>query len=382
MQSFLTRIFLNHLRNLYSTELTLGRVLGKGAFCLVTEVTNIKLKNKAPLNQAPKDGTVQQQIYYDERMIQSVVQDRNFMEAHCLRGSQKDCRYALKAVQSSCESDVQRYINGVVDLAVEARFLSVIRHPNIIKMRAMSGASPFSTTQPFFVVLDRLYDILGTRIAKWKRQKRGSLRVLDCRTSMMEQEFWIERISVILDLGTALRYLHESNIVYRDIKPDNIGFDVRGDVKIFDFGLAKELDPTKKDDDGFYNLTADTGSPRYMAPEVFLGKSYNESVDVYSFSILMWQILKLQTPFEGYTLSMMAKKVVSGGTRPKCDPKWSQQIRGLIQSGWGAPKNRPTMEEVIEVLRWEMNRYTTTKRSSFNDLDASRKSDASLLAIK
>lgn len=49
-------------------------------------------------------------------------------------------------------------------------------------------------------------------------------------------------------------------------KPDNVGFDVRGDVKIFDFGLAKELDESKKLDDGTYHLTADTGSLRYMAP--------------------------------------------------------------------------------------------------------------------
>ena len=248
----------------------------------------------------------------------------------------------------------------------------------------MSGSSPFSTTQPFFLILDRLYDILSTRITKWKREQHGgAIRALNCRVGMLEQEFWIERISVILDLATALHYLHESNIVYRDIKPDNIGFDVRGDVKIFDFGLSKELDPTTKDEDGFYKMTADTGSPRYMAPEVFLGKRYNESVDVYSFSILMWQILKLQTPFEGYTMNLLKKKVIDGGTRPKCDPKWSPQIRALLQNGWGAPKNRPAMDEVIEVLRCEMNCYgssTTSKRS--NDLDVSRKSDASLLAIK
>jgi serine/threonine protein kinase len=57
------------------------------------------------------------------------------------------------------------------------------------------------------------------------------------------------------------------SIIYRDLKPDNIGFDVRGDVKIFDFGLAKEFDPAKKAADGTYKLTADTGSLRYMAPE-------------------------------------------------------------------------------------------------------------------
>jgi serine/threonine protein kinase len=57
------------------------------------------------------------------------------------------------------------------------------------------------------------------------------------------------------------------SIIYRDLKPDNVGFDVRGDVKIFDFGLAKEIDPRQMDAEGTYKLTADTGSLRYMAPE-------------------------------------------------------------------------------------------------------------------
>jgi serine/threonine protein kinase len=59
------------------------------------------------------------------------------------------------------------------------------------------------------------------------------------------------------------------SVIYRDLKPDNVGFDVRGDVKIFDFGLAKELDPNKRLDDGTYKLTSDTGSLRYMAPGKF-----------------------------------------------------------------------------------------------------------------
>src|SRR5688500_1531551 len=87
------------------------------------------------------------------------------------------------------------------------------------------------------------------------------------------------------------------SVIYRDIKPDNIGFDVRGDVKIFDFGLAREFDPLQRDDDGLFHFTADTGSPRYMAPEVALGQPYDERVDVYSFCILAWQMFALETPF-------------------------------------------------------------------------------------
>lgn len=62
------------------------------------------------------------------------------------------------------------------------------------------------------------------------------------------------------------------SIIYRDLKPENIGFDIRGDCKLFDFGLARELRPNLKNTDGLYALTGLTGSRRYMAPEVVLCK--------------------------------------------------------------------------------------------------------------
>lgn len=71
-------------------------------------------------------------------------------------------------------------------------------------------------------------------------------------------------------------------------------------MKVFDFGVAKEL-PYRQDklNDSLYNLIAQKGSLRYMAPEVALGKPYNLKVDVFSFGILLWQMLSLKTPFAG-----------------------------------------------------------------------------------
>jgi serine/threonine protein kinase len=60
--------------------------------------------------------------------------------------------------------------------------------------------------------------------------------------------------------------LFSHSIIYRDLKPNNIGFDVRGDAKLFDFGLAIEFD-NDKTKNGAFKLTGDTGTIRYMAPE-------------------------------------------------------------------------------------------------------------------
>lgn len=130
------------------------------------------------------------------------------MEAHCLRGKGRDCRYALKQLQDSSWENAHTFVNGVVDLAVEASFLSVIRHPNIIKMRAMAVTNPYSPKETFFVVLDRLYDIMGTRIVKWRKQKPAGVRKLLDRKGNKERAFMAERLTVAYDLACALQYLH------------------------------------------------------------------------------------------------------------------------------------------------------------------------------
>jgi len=212
-------------------ELTIGRVLGRGGFCVVSEIKAIRLAD----GKASRSATVDQD---DEHQVANAVQDRSFMQQNYLRGG-KDTRYAIKILKNEKTTDPHFYINGIVDLAIEAKFLSVIRHPNVIKMRALACGTPFS--RDYFVVLDRLYDILTTRLVSWRKRKvSGFAKVLD-RQGKRQTAFWLERITVAYDLSCALKYLHGLHILYRDLKPDNIGFDVRGDVKIFDFVSSRSV---------------------------------------------------------------------------------------------------------------------------------------------
>lgn len=130
-------------------------------------------------------------------------------------------------------------------------------------------------------------------------------------------------------------------------------------VKIFDFDLIREINPDKSLQDGTYKLTGQTGSTRYMAPEVALGMPYNESVDVYSFSILVWQILHLETPFDTFTQHMFEVHVVKNGVRPKCNTTQVMTIplANLLHRGWHANwKQRPTMDEMAKGLQDEIVR--------------------------
>ena len=225
------------------TELTIGRVLGRGGFCVVSEIKAVHLSHGEPNhpttpshnrnhNNNHNNNQDNNHDHDDEHQMTNLVQDRAFMQRHYLRKG-KDTRYAIKRLKSDVEDDAHIFINGIVDLAIEAKFLAVIRHPNIIKMRAL--ACKTSISREYFLVLDRLYDILSTRLISWKRREIKGIGKLFDRKGKRQIAFWLERITVAYDLSCALKYLHGLKIVYRDLKPDNIGFDVRGDVKIFDF---------------------------------------------------------------------------------------------------------------------------------------------------
>lgn len=95
-------------------ELTIGRVLGRGGFCVVSEVTKITLKKEEPTTN---NATVTNDKSDDEHYIHNVVQDRGFMSKHCIRKG-KDYRYAIKRMQESSRKDPQTFVNAVVDLAV------------------------------------------------------------------------------------------------------------------------------------------------------------------------------------------------------------------------------------------------------------------------
>ena len=255
-----------------NTEISLGAVLGRGGFCTVSEISKVKLKDGSVKAAA---ASFHDEIDEDDEDDhhgfaggRAITQDRAFIASKYLRKG-KDARYAIKKLSDEVLSDPNRFVAGVIDLAIESRFLAVIKHPNIIKMRAVADSDAYH--HGYFVILDRLYDTLTKRFVTWKKTKKklsGLSKVRDMKGKKKE-ELWIERLLVAYDLAAALRYLHSLNIVYRDLKPDNIGFDVRGDVKIFDFGLAKEIVPEEKLDDDLYKMSGNTGSLRVSRSIVF-----------------------------------------------------------------------------------------------------------------
>lgn len=231
-------------------ELSLGRVLGKGGFGTVSEIKMIQC--------AGAQGKIKQ-----GGDVEQAQQDKKFIADHCIREG-GDARYAIKKLRPEISSDVNKLFQGILDMSVETMFLSVVEHPHIIKMRGV-GACGMSNPD-YFIVLDRLYDTLEARISKWKIQTKKANSVMNKikkKSGEKNAEIMKTKLKYAYDLMGAIEYLHKKGLVYRDLKPENVGFNVRDDIVLFDFGLAREINDRDKLTEHTWQLTGETGSLRY-----------------------------------------------------------------------------------------------------------------------
>ena len=84
----------------------------------------------------------------------------------------------------------------------------------------------------------------------------------------------------------SLEYLHRKSILHRDIKPENLVFDDKGYLKITDLGIARVWNPDNSKDT--------SGTPGYMAPEVMRGEGYSVKSEMYSFGVVLYEIVSLE----------------------------------------------------------------------------------------
>ena len=161
----------------------------------------------------------------------------------------------------------------------ESEILQQFRHPNIVRFLAVGRFQGTSYFAMEFVPGTTLEDIL---------KHRGAMP-------------WPEVVDLGIQLCNALEYAHEHGVVHRDLKPSNLMISEAGQLKLTDFGIAKDLDATA--------LTAPgrtVGTAAYMAPEQIRGApAVSHKTDLYALGVVLYQMLTGDVPFSGQTAVVM-----------------------------------------------------------------------------
>ncbi|XP_072187687.1 mitogen-activated protein kinase kinase kinase 7 isoform X3 [Excalfactoria chinensis] len=154
-------------------------------------------------------------------------------------------------------------------------------------------------------------------------------------------------MSWCLQCSQGVAYLHSMKpkaLIHRDLKPPNLLLVAGGTVlKICDFGTACDIQT---------HMTNNKGSAAWMAPEVFEGSNYSEKCDVFSWGIILWEVITRRKPFDeigGPAFRIMW--AVHNGTRPPLIKNLPKPIESLMTRCWSKdPSQRPSMEEIVKIM--------------------------------
>ncbi|XP_019940685.2 mitogen-activated protein kinase kinase kinase 7-like isoform X1 [Paralichthys olivaceus] len=254
-------------------------------------------------------------IQYEDIQVEAAVGRGTFGVVYKAVWKGKDV--AIKTIESDNERNA---------FLVELRQLSRVNHPNIVKLYG-------SCDNPVCLVMEyaecgSLYNVLHS--ADPQAQYTSSHAMSWC-----------------LQCAKGVAYLHAMKpkaLIHRDLKPPNLLLVSRGTVlKICDFGTACDIQTY---------MTNNKGSAAWMAPEVFEGSNYSEKCDVFSWGIILWEVITRKKPFDeigGSAFCIMW--AVHRGTRPPLIKYLPEPIETLMTRCWDKePSQRPSMEEVENTM--------------------------------
>ncbi|CAF0895312.1 unnamed protein product [Adineta ricciae] len=249
--------------------------------------------------------------------IDSIMNDLHFigtgMEGSVFHGKLNGQDVACKRVKNKEETNIKH--------------LKKLDHNNVVKFRGISVAPPL-----FYIVMEycaygSLYDVL---------KRRRDIRSYTKPTQVLD---WSRQISNGVD------YLHSNKIVHRDLKSPNILFSDQHTLKISDFGISKELGNRRS------QIMSFSGTSAWMAPEVIRKELCSEKIDVWSFGIVLWEILTCNVPYDNIDPSAIVWGVGKGSLTLPIPASVPEGFKLLMNMCWDQqPSGRPSFPEITKHL--------------------------------
>ncbi|ORX54978.1 Pkinase-domain-containing protein [Hesseltinella vesiculosa] len=201
----------------------------------------------------------------------------SFGRVHLIQSRVNGRHYAMKVLK---KSEVVR-LKQIEHTNNEKHILETVAHPFLVNMWGT-----FQDDMNLYVVMD--YVAGGELFSVLRRMQRFPSNIA---------KFYAGQVLL------AIEYLHSKDIIYRDLKPENLLLDNHGNIKIIDFGFAKHVP------DVTWTLC---GTPDYLAPEVIQSKGYSKAVDWWSLGVLIYEMLAGQTPFYDDDQLKLFEKILEG----------------------------------------------------------------------
>ncbi|XP_065865589.1 serine/threonine-protein kinase STY46-like isoform X2 [Euphorbia lathyris] len=282
-----------------------------------SEHEKIQIKSDPDYVAIPSDGTDVWEIDPQNLKFENKVASGSYGDLY--KGAYCSQEVAIKVLKPErINTDLQK------EFAQEVFIMRKVRHKNVVQFIGACTKPPSLCIVTEFMSGGSVYDYL--------HKQKGVFKLPSL-------------LKVAIDISKGMNYLHQNNIIHRDLKAANLLMDENEVVKVADFGVARVKAQTGV-------MTAETGTYRWMAPEVIEHKPYDHKADVFSFGVVLWELLTGKLPYEYLTPLQAAVGVVQKNLRPTIPKNINPKLGELLEKCWQQdPSQRPDFSEIISTLQ-------------------------------
>jgi hypothetical protein len=247
------------------------------------------------------------------------------------RGTYIGTEVAIKALRVSGDAGDAGAARALLrEFAQELGVLRRVRHRHVVQLIGASAGPPACLIVTEFMRAGSLAAYL----------RRGGVGVAPAAATQLK---------LALDIARGMQYLHACSIIHRDLKAANLLMSEHGECKVADFGLARVLDGAAAGG----TLTAETGTYRWMAPEVIAHSRYDAACDVYSYGIVLFEVASGGVvPYASIRSAMtVALEVSQNGLRPGVPPAAPPALARTMVAAWDVEAGRrPRFSELVGTM--------------------------------